>query len=245
MIFKLLRYAEYLVLKSQGKGYGAISIDREVKAALNLLEKSLSLAVDIGANIGSYAHQLLKSKPELELHLFEPSTSNYSKLISRFENNSNIFINQLAISNRNDSAILYGDFDGSPLSSLSNRNLKHFYVNFHEVERVTTTRFEDYWSSQLNKRCVDLVKMDIEGHELDALKGFGESINSIKLIQFEFGGCNIDSRTYFQDFWYFFEKENFKLFRITPLGIQPIIRYREFDENFITTNYLALNSRFD
>jgi hypothetical protein len=48
-----------------------------------------------------------------------------------------------------------------------------------------------------------MVKMDIEGHELTALKGFGAALDVARVLQFEFGGCNIDSRTYFQDFWYF------------------------------------------
>lgn len=242
MIFKLFRYLEYLALKAQGKGYGAISIDKEVSAALRLLKGNLNLAIDIGANIGSYTERLLQSKPDIEVHLFEPAAINYPKLNSKFENLSNVFINQLAVSNQNQTSILYSNFAGSPLGSLSKRNLKHFNVDFEEQEQIVTIRFEDYWRNQLNSKTIDLVKMDIEGHELDALNGFGESIKSIKLIQFEFGGCNIDSRTYFQDFWYFFKGNNFELYRITPFGDQPVTHYREFDESFVTTNYLAKNT---
>lgn len=85
--------------------------------------------------------------------------------------------------------------------------------------------------------------MDIEGHELKALIGFGRSIHSIKVIQFEFGGCNIDSRTFFQDFYYFFKNQNFDLFRITPLGLFSVRDYRERDEYFTTTNYIGVNRK--
>jgi len=61
---------------------------------------------------------------------------------------------------------------------------------------------------------------------------------SIDFIQFEFGGCNIDSRTYFQDFYYLL-KDNYKIYRIVKDGIYPINQYREMYEAFITTNYLA------
>ena len=63
-----------------------------------------------------------------------------------------------------------------------------------------TVRIEDYWKSELNKKHIDIVKIDIEGREIAALTGFGEAINAASIIQFEYGECNIDTRTYFQDF---------------------------------------------
>ena len=74
---------------------------------------------------------------------------------------------------------------------------------------------------------------------MDALHGLGESLNYINVIQFEFGGCNIDTKTFFQDFWYFFEERGFDLFRISPFGLIHITKYRETDEFFVSTNYLA------
>ena len=92
---------------------------------------------------------------------------------------------------------------------------------------------------------MDIVKIDIEGHELSALNGFGKAIFSTSVIQFEFGGCNIDTKTYFQNFWYFFKEHNFDLFRITPLGIEGIKSYKESDEYFSTTNYIAVNRKLN
>jgi hypothetical protein len=82
--------------------------------------------------------------------------------------------------------------------------------------------------------------LDIEGHELNALKGAKEMINknAIDFIQFEFGGCNIDSRTYFQDFFYLL-KNKFKIYRILTDGLFEIVEYKETHEVFITVNYLA------
>jgi len=93
----------------------------------------------------------------------------------------------------------------------------------------------------LQRRTIDIAKLDIEGHELAALQGFGDAIRATKIIQFEFGGANIDTRTYFQDYWYFFKEHGFDLFRITPFGHQAIPAYREADEFFSTTNFLAVN----
>ena len=67
--------------------------------------------------------------------------------------------------------------------------------------------------------------MDVEGVEMKVLQG-------MKLIQFEFDGFNIDSRTFFQDFWYYFKDHNFNLFRITPIGQKKIEVYNEKNECF-------------
>ena len=62
-------------------------------------------------------------------------------------------------------------------------------------------------------------------------------------FQFEFGGTNIDTRTYFRDFWYFFKECGFILYRITPLGAELIRTYRESDEYFMTTNFIAVKRK--
>ena len=103
-------------------------------------------------------------------------------------------------------------------------------------------RFDKYWKD--NEKTIDIFKIDVEGHELKVLEGIGDLIKSIKVIQFEFGGCNIDSKTYFQDFFYFFKKNGFQMFRISPYKPIPIERYDENDENFLTTNFLSVNQSF-
>jgi hypothetical protein len=66
---------------------------------------------------------------------------------------------------------------------------------------------------------------------------------SIDIVTFEFGGCNIDTRTFFQDFWYFFDEANFKILRITPSGyLNPLQSHKEIDEQFRTTNFIAVSN---
>lgn len=111
------------------------------------------------------------------------------------------------MSNTNSKTLLFGDCEGSSLASLTKRKLDHLKINFSITENIETIRFEDYWKNKLQRKNIDLFKLDIEGHELDALKGMGEAINYTNIIQFEFGGCNIDTKTYFKDFWFFLKKK--------------------------------------
>ncbi len=82
--------------------------------------------------------------------------------------------------------------------------------------------------------------MDVEGHEFDLLLGAVETIKSVQLVQFEFGGSNIDTRTFFQDFWYFFQELDFEIYRLGPARSFLIRSYSERDESFRATNYVAV-----
>ena len=235
--FKLARLVERVAAYAQGKGYGRASIRQENALVQKLLGKNPMLAIDIGGNIGEYSAEIRRRNPNTEIHIFEPSATNIEKLNQRFGNDKKITILPCAVSDNAGSATLFANKAGSPLGSLTQRKLEHFNIDFNVKESVNIIRLEDYWNSNLNNRNLDIVKIDIEGHELSALNGFGKAIFSTSVIQFEFGGCNIDTKTYFQNFWYFFKEHNFDLFRITPLGIEAIKTYKESDEYFSTTNY--------
>lgn len=88
------------------------------------------------------------------------------------------------------------------------------------------------------------MKLDVEGHELAVLKGGKQMLDDgkIHVIQFEFGGCNIDSRTYFQDFFYLLSP-GFRIYRIVKDGLFPIEEYSEDLEVFKTTNYLCISKK--
>jgi FkbM family methyltransferase len=243
--YKILKLIEKAVADSQGKGFGSSSINQEIKVVKLLLPRIPLLAIDIGGNIGNYSANLKSLNKNLEIHIFEPSHTNIEKLNARFFDDNLLKIIPLAISDQAGSAILYSDQPGSGLGSLRKRNLSHLNINFNERQNISTIRFEDYWKKQLLSRKIDIIKIDIEGHELAALKGFGSAIFEIFVIQFEFGGCNIDTRTFFKDFWDFFSEKEFDLYRITPFGAQHISFYSESDEFFSTTNYIARNRILD
>lgn len=241
--FSVFRLIEKVAAYSQGKGYGAGTIRQEVAAVFRQLGAKPALVVDVGGNIGKYSQELRNRQADLEIHIFEPASVNLQKLRGTFEGDTLITINPCGISNVEGNATLFANEPGSGLGSLTKRRLDHFGIDFDFQENVKLIRFEDYWKSTLNSRAIDIVKLDIEGHELDALKSFGGALAATKVIQFEFGGCNIDTKSYFQDFFYFFKDNGFRLSRITPFGLESIDSYREIDEFFSTTNYVAVNKK--
>jgi FkbM family methyltransferase len=241
--FKVLNLMERVAAYAQGKGYGSATIEQEVHLLRPFLQGRCELAIDIGGNVGDYTAELRRKNSKSEIHVFEPSAANVAKLGARFKGDELIKLVPFAVSDKSGSATLYSDESGSGLGSLTKRRLDHFSISFDAAETIETVRFESYWREQLRGRQLDMVKIDVEGHELAVLKGFGEALDVTRIIQFEFGGCNIDTRTYFQDFWYFFSEQNFDIYRITPFGLEKIIQYMEGHEFFSTTNYLAVNRR--
>lgn len=115
------------------------------------------------------------------------------------------------------------------------RRLDHFGLEFGHSEEAPLTTLDDL----LGGAPVDLFKLDVEGRELDVLKGAASTAPRVSVIQFEFGGCNIDTRSYFQDFWYLLTEQGFGIWRIGPHGLQLVLNYSESDEVFLTTNFFA------
>jgi hypothetical protein len=82
----------------------------------------------------------------------------------------------------------------------------------------------------------------VEGHELDVLAGGARALREgiVRRVLFEFGGCNIDTRTFLQDFYYLLTESGFNIFRVTPSGyLFPLDGYHETFERFRTSLYLA------
>ena len=233
---------EKLCALVQGKGWGTGTIKVEVAACLKLLGSSPKTFVDIGANVGSYTAEVLRRAPHARCLLIEPSKTNTAKLSKKFQDQDQIIIRQYALSSESGDRTLYSDVEGSGLASLTKRDLTHRYIEMEICETVRVIRFDELLKTiPFLDQLIDYIKIDVEGHELEVLTSFGDDLARVRLVQFEFGGCNIDTRTFMRDFWNFFQKNGFTIYRITPSGPQQIFHYSEALEYFVTTNFIAVN----
>lgn len=134
---------------------------------------------------------------------------------------------------------LYYDEVASGLASLTKRDLSLLNKDFEKSEDVEIDIIDDFCKNN-NIKQIDLLKIDVEGHELDVLEGASNMLNKTNIIMFEFGGCNIDTKTYFRDFYKFFTDRKMQIYRITPSGyLHKLERYKESYEQFRTTNFIA------
>ena len=242
----MLTFCEKLLLTFHGKGFGSFTVNKEVSHAYRLLKKNSRVVVDIGANEGNYTRALRYYFPNADIYVFEPSRYNFTKLETLFLTDKQIYLHNCALGDLNEVRNLYFDVPGSGIASLTQRDLSHTKSSLANSESVEVKRFEQVMSDKRNQYdIIDFVKIDVEGHELAVLNGMGALVFKCRLIQFEFGGANLDTRTIFKDFYHFFTSKNFILYRISPIGLIRIHIYSEFLEHYRTTNYLALNQKLN
>lgn len=236
-----LRAVETSARLAQGKGWDSGTVVQEVAASVSLLPKPTPpqpTVLDVGANVGLWSEALLASVPGAEVFAFEPSYAAFQQLTNRFQGRDNVHLVNAAVGRASGAGKLWADQAGSGLGSLTRRRLDHFGIDFSHSEEVRIVTLDE-WCRE-NRVTPQVLKMDVEGHELDVLRGAEQMLREVQVVQFEFGGCNIDTRTYFQDFFYLLTESGFNIMRLTPKGLVAVPAYREQDESFETTNYFAV-----
>jgi FkbM family methyltransferase len=197
---------------------------------------------DVGANQGTFANTLIKAWRGLnyQLYCFEPSAKTFALLKTHVADLPYVHLVNKGLGEKAEHVELYSDKDGSGLASVYHRDLSHHRISLSIKESIELTTLDKFCTE--NKiETIDFLKLDVEGHEMAVLKGASRMIGEgrVGFIQFEFGGCNIDSRTYFRDYFNFF-KGKYNLFRILSNGLQPLPAYSEKLEVFQSANYLAV-----
>jgi len=151
-------------------------------------KKQLNIFIDIGANIGIYSLRIGKNIPNINKVIsFEPLLETFHKLkINVIRNNleNKIDIYNYGLSSQ--SKDLFGILR-------KEGNLKHAAgFNIHEEGKmkIAVKKFDDIY--KFNKQKI-AIKCDVEGHELEALKGMSELlINNSCFIQIEIWEQNLE-----------------------------------------------------
>jgi FkbM family methyltransferase len=234
------------LLFQQGFGAGESIASSGELAVLELLAGSDHPTLfDVGGHVGEYTEVFIRRFPNGRSFVFEPSVAHLGLLRKRLQNESNVKIFETALGAAIGEATLYKDAEITGLASLIARRLDHYGIKMDREERVKLSTIDDVRSAE-RVAFIDLLKIDVEGIELEVLKGAKQAFaqRAIGIVQFEFGGCNLDSRTNLQDFFQFFSEHGFQLHIVQPSGkIHLLPRYDEIYEQFRTTNYVALSAR--
>jgi FkbM family methyltransferase len=234
-----------ILQEAQGKGWGYAGTRHEVAAIATVMRKyevqTPRVVLDVGANVGEWAEIALGVWPTTQLLCFEPSTHAAELLRHRFADHGNVEVVEAALGNRAGSATLFADDPGSALGSLHRRRLDHFDVELHAQQSVSVLTL-DAFLHQRSMNDVDVIKLDVEGCEMDVLEGASYALSLARLVQFEWGEASTGSRIHWVDMWYFWRDRGWQLYRIAPRGPIHVRRYHPRDEVMTWTNYVAVRA---
>jgi FkbM family methyltransferase len=144
-----------------------------------------SVVFDVGANTGVYSLIAKTLNSDSRVYAFEPSNHTFHKLQqNNILNKFDIVCEKIALSSNTGDQIFYDTIDHNQTSaSLSAEKLKNWSGNSVEIleYNVKTMTMFDYIHSN-NITSIDLIKIDIEMHEHEAIKGLGSYLQDFKPI---------------------------------------------------------------
>jgi len=198
--------------------------------------------LDVGANIGFYAvsisQQLMGNKGNGKVFAFEPFAGNFKRLKHNIETNhlsDYCKLNNFGLSNENRTTVitLREDFKhGSNTGNASIPTSKGMDEGF-KTSSIELKTLDDVWTSSFNNfGIIDLIKMDIEGHEDFCFKGGVKTIkNHRPTIMMEvnkpyYQARNVDLDAIFLPLI----PEKYTIFRAQKAGWKPLNSLHECDK---------------
>lgn len=166
---KFYYYKNDTIIGQSIRHYGEYT-QLEIELLRNFI-KSHHCVYDVGANIGY--HTLAFSKLAKHIYAFEPNKKNLKLLHKNLKSLDNVKVYDMACSDTN-CELTIEDFD---TSVPGNYGEMHTNVTGQTCTSVRIDDLDDIYGP-------DLIKIDVEGHELQVLKGATETIKEFNPIIF-------------------------------------------------------------
>jgi FkbM family methyltransferase len=172
-----------------------------------------------------------------EVHYFDP----INKFIENLKNQKNInkksYFNNFGLGNENNEIYYYPKFE-----SFYDRTKSCGFSDNSNKILLSIKKGKDYVINN-NINSIDFLKIDTEGFELNVLKGFGDFLKNIKIIQFEYGGTFLDNNTKLIDVINYLKNKNF--YKFSYLTNESLIPITDFNDHWQYCNIVCLNKNSD
>lgn len=232
------------------KGYvdlynGENNCDMELNGELRFMQGSLpqcETIFDVGANVGEWTTLALRVNPKADIHCFEPSPTTFQRLLAnRFP--ASVVCNNFGLSAARGEAKLFVFEEYSGNNSLYLRQgLDSLGLLTQQLEEAVCLDTVDHYCLERGIQAIDFAKVDVEGHELEVFKGMTGLLKSgqVGIIQFEYGGCNIDAGVLLKDIFDFFKEFAYSFYKIYPDEVRLVPKYDQRLENFQYQNWALI-----
>jgi len=140
----------------------------------NLIGKNFGSIIDIGAHKGDKTSLILKFFPRDNYYLFEPYEEYYAIIKKKFINKNNINVYKKGVSSEEGVRKFYTSKNKMYVEAFS-LNKNSFLENYEQIQVINLDKI-------IFKERVKLIKIDVEGHEPEILKGASKLIVKDKPI---------------------------------------------------------------
>lgn len=161
------------------------------------LKKSDAVIIDVGSNKGQFIDFITGISSSLKVFGFEPNPSLYNYLLSKYDGSKNIIVQNIGISDIN-GKLSFHENVMNETSSFEELNYNSNYLKkkakilgvstktiINRSYDVPVEKLSD-WINKNDIKNVELLKIDVEGHEYNCLLGlFSEPCAAIRFIQIE------------------------------------------------------------
>ncbi|MEY2411393.1 MAG: hypothetical protein QOF48_4063 [Verrucomicrobiota bacterium] len=196
------------------------SYERETNRLLREHVKPDDVVIEVGANNGSETVLLGRLVGAAgQVHAFEPIPHVRQQLAV------NVMLNELDQQVRL-CALALGEKKGDVIFHLMPRSAPNqgnsSKIAFQEASEklVVPQTTLDLWAAGANLQRLDLLKMDIQGSELDLLRGGVETLRRFRPIIFTEADTLGDHSL--SDLWHMFNSLDYRVFNVRPGGLDPL-----------------------
>ena len=167
--------------------------------------QKVNIVIDGGASIGDTSESFSKLFPNAVVHAFEPFPAYLNALHKKGDQNKNIKVHPLALGKNNcTTAFNVNQSEGTNSLLKPNENATEIYGSLLKTESIIDVQVIklDDWFKSSESQMIDILKLDLQGGELDALKGaqdlFEQGLIKTVLCEFMFKNTYQDQASWIE-----------------------------------------------
>lgn len=219
-------------------------IHRSIRLVKKLALKDF-IILDIGGGIGASVNIFNKLLPKNRIIVFEPIFENYSTIVSKFADFSNIEAHNVAVGDKNskEQINVAKRITSSSLFPIAADSESTYYnemsLGQNRIESIEIVKLDDFLEKTTCE--VGIIKIDVQGYELNVLKGAVEVLKRTKTIVLEVNNheAYVGSPKYFE-IDLFLREHEFSLYDIIP-SVLDKGKLKEWDTIYINNSALCMS----
>lgn len=195
---------------------------------------------DVGANNGDWSRLAARLNPNSEIHAFEIVPSTFALLAENTADLEKVRKNDVGLSDQDGEILVNLSEDTSTATACRIEGMKA-HDDYYRRQALCRIRKASEYVREHDIERIDFVKIDVEGMDLKVIRGFEDTLDRVRALQFEYGVFNIASHGLLADFCSLLVSRGFVVGKIFPRTVR-FFDYHFDMENFHGSNYVAVKA---